>query len=100
MSWDFFPWKCLGHLPCHPLGGGVGHHVDPNQIASGQADDDQAVQQAKTDGRNHEQIECCNVRRMIAKECPPTLWWRAAALDYVFGDVDCAISNPSLSNSP
>jgi hypothetical protein len=46
----------------------VGCHIDLDKLAPSQPNNDQNVEQAKDDGRNHEQIHSRDVRRMVAQK--------------------------------
>src|SRR5450759_1329695 len=48
------PRKSLGDLTCDPLRRRVGCDADPDEISAIKPDDDEAIQQLKTNGRHHE----------------------------------------------
>jgi hypothetical protein len=44
---------------------------DPRQFSAGQSDYDQNIKQLKAEGRNHEQVDGRDVRRMVTQEGAP-----------------------------
>src|SRR2546422_11678748 len=52
---SLIPRKCLRDLACDPFRGRMRCDVDPNKVSAGQPDDDQAVEQIKSNGWNNEQ---------------------------------------------
>ena len=71
VAWDLIPGEGFGHLPRDPFGGQACGHVDPDKLAPSQPDNDHNVQQAKADGRDHEQVHFRNLRQMVAQEGAP-----------------------------
>ena len=67
------PRKGLGDLAGNPFGGWVCGDVGPDQTASLKMDDRQAIEQLEVDGRNDEQIDSGDLRRVIAKEGLPAV---------------------------
>jgi hypothetical protein len=63
----------------------MGRHIEPDKLSSGQPDNDQNVEQIEADGRNHEQIHGCDVRRMVTQEGAPTLTGRVSPPGHVLG---------------
>src|SRR5437016_4538634 len=80
------PRKSLGDLTCNPLRGRVGCDVDPDDISAIKPYNHKAVEHSKANCRDHEQIHGRNVRRVVSQKGQPSLTWRPASLDHVFGD--------------
>ena len=59
---------------------------DPRQFSAGQSDYDQNIKQLKAEGRNHEQVDGRDVRRMVTQEGAPPLRERPASLRHILGD--------------
>src|ERR1700716_3518256 len=64
------PRKCLGDLTCNPLRRRVGCDADPDEISAIKPNDDEAIQQLKTNGRHYEQIHGGDVRRVVSQKGP------------------------------
>src|ERR1700674_4016246 len=94
--WGIIQRKRLGHLTCNPFGRGICCDVDPDKVSAVEADDHEGVEQAKTNGRNNEQIHRGNVRRVVTQEGSPFLAWRSTALDHVLGDAGLGHLKPEL----
>src|SRR6266478_333492 len=75
--------ECLRDLACDPFRGWMRCDVDPNKVSAGQPDDDQAVEQIKTNGWNNEQVHGGDVRRVVSQEGAPSLGRRSTSLDHV-----------------
>src|ERR1700730_524890 len=86
VTWDLIPGERLSNLLRDPFGRRVRCHVDPDKLSPRQADNDQYVELDKTDGWNHQQIDGCHVRQVIAQESAPALTRRVAFLGHVLGD--------------
>src|SRR5687768_11388686 len=100
MSWRFMPWKRLRQLLCHPLRRGMRRDVDPNEVAAGDPDDDETVQQPEADCGHNKEIDGSNVGSVIAQKRAPSLGRRPSPLDHVSSDRRLRYSKPSFSNSP
>jgi hypothetical protein len=48
--------------------------------------DDEGIKQFEANGRDDDQIHGGNVRRVVVEKSAPSLAWRPAPLDHVFGD--------------
>jgi hypothetical protein len=79
-----------------PIGRRICCDVDPDEISAAEPDDDEGIEQVETDGRNNEQVHGGNVGRVIMQEGPPSLAWRPASLDHVFGDTRLRDLKPEL----
>jgi hypothetical protein len=64
----------------------VGCDVNPNEVSAVEPDDDEGIEQVKTDGWNNEQVHGSNVWRVVMQEGPPSLAWRRPSFDHVLGD--------------
>src|SRR4051812_48353669 len=73
VAWCLIPRKGFGDLLGYPFSRRMRRHIDPDQFAPRQPDNDEGVEQAKANSRNHEQIDGRDMRRMIAKERAPAL---------------------------
>jgi hypothetical protein len=60
--------------------------VDPGQVSAVEPDDDEGIEQVKTDSWHNEEVHGGNVRRVVAQEGEPSLAWRPASLGHVLGD--------------
>src|SRR4029077_15999831 len=67
------PGKRFGDLLRNPVRRRMRRHIDPDQLSPSQPNNDESVEQAKANGRDHEQIDGGNVRCMIVKESAPAL---------------------------
>jgi hypothetical protein len=63
----FHPRESLGQLSGDPLRGRIGGDIDPNEVASGDPDDDETVQQPETESRYNKEIDSSNVGSMVAQ---------------------------------
>jgi hypothetical protein len=63
-------------------------------------DDDEGIEQVETDSWNNEQVHRGNVWCVVVQEGSPSLVGRRLPFDLYLTTLDCATSNPSLSNSP
>ena len=90
------PRECLGYLACDPFCRRVCCDVDPDQVSAVQPNDDEGIEQVEANGRNNEQIHGGNVRRVVAQKGAPSLTWRPASLDHVFGDARLRDLKPEL----
>src|SRR5260370_13258735 len=80
---SLIPRKCLCDLACDPFRGWMRCDVDPDKVSARQPDDDQAVEQIKTNGWNNEQVHGGDVRRVVSQEGAPSLGRRSTSLDHV-----------------
>src|ERR1019366_8296055 len=80
------PRKCLRYLACNPFCRRIPCDVDPDQISAVKSDDDECIEQVKTDSGNNEQVHSGDIWGVIAQEGEPSLAWRPASLDHVLGD--------------
>src|ERR1035437_8199059 len=90
------PRECLGQLACNPFCRRICCDVDPDQVSAVQTDDDEGIEQIKANGRNDEQINGSNVRRMVPQKRAPSLTWRPASLGHVLGDARLRYIKPEL----
>src|SRR5882672_10111574 len=90
------PGKGLGQLTCNPFSYRVCRDVDPDEISAAKPDDDEGIEQVEADRRNNEQVHAGNVWRVVVQEGPPSLAWRPASLDHVFGDTRLRDLKPEL----
>src|SRR6478735_7529087 len=65
-----------------------------------QAHDDVGVEQVEAKGRDNEQINGGNLRRVVTQEGAPSLAGRPASLDHVFGDTRLRDLKPELEQLP
>src|ERR1700674_566069 len=68
---SFIPGKCLRYLTSNPFGRRICCDVDPDEVSAGESDDDEGIEQVKTDGWNNEQVHGSNVWRVVMQEGPP-----------------------------
>src|SRR5215475_13885145 len=83
---SLIPGECLGDLSRDPISGRICCDVGPDKISATEPDDDESIEQVKTDGRNNEQIHRGNVQRVIMQEAPPSLAGQTSPFDHVLGD--------------
>jgi len=90
VAWGLIPGEGFNNLLPDPFCRRVRGHIDPHKLSPSQPDNDQNVEQVKANGRNHEQIQGCDVRRMVTQgRCPssdqmdhlsrPCIWRRSTA---------------------
>jgi hypothetical protein len=58
--------------------------------------DHKAIQQFEANGRDHEQIQGSNVRRVVSQKGFPPLTGRSTTLDHVLGDARLRDLKPDL----
>src|SRR2546430_2368118 len=80
------PRECFHDLLRQPLRGRVPGHREPEQLSSTVAQHEKRKQALERQGWNHAEIDRRDSGRVVAQECPPSLRWRPAAPDHVFGD--------------
>src|SRR5213078_4221476 len=93
------PRECLRDLACDPVRGRMGCDVDPDEVSAGQPDDDEGIEQVEANGRNNEQIQGCDVRRMVTQEGAPALTRWITSRDHVFATVD-SVAQTRASRAP
>src|SRR6202051_1166792 len=79
------PGKSLGYLTCNPLHRRVGCDVNPDEISAIKPYNHEAVEQVEANGRDNEQINGGNVRRLVSQKGPPPLAGWSSVLDHVLG---------------
>src|SRR5450759_2786476 len=93
---SLIPRECLSQLACNPFCRRVCCDVDPDQVSAIQPNDDEGIEQVESDGWGNEQVHSSDVRRVITQEGAPSLTWRPASLDHVFGDARLRDFKPEL----
>ena len=73
VAWGLIPGEGFNNLLPDPFCRRVRGHIDPDKLSPSQPDNDQNVEQVKANGRNHEQIQGCDVRRVVTQEDAPDL---------------------------
>jgi hypothetical protein len=96
--WSFIPAKCLRDLICDPLRDRMRCCVDPDKIFARQPDDDESVEQLKSDARNRQQVHGGDWRRVVAKE--PSLRSGRGSLRHVLRHARLSDFETGFSNSP
>src|ERR1700726_546255 len=86
VTWSTVPRKRLGDLACDPLRRRVGCDVDPDEISAIKPYNHEAVEHSEANGRDDEQIQGGNVRRVVSQKGTPPLAWWSSVLDHVLGD--------------
>ena len=56
-----------------PFRGRMWRNIDPDKISAGQSDDDEDIEQVKSNGRDNEEVHRRDVRRMVTREGAPSL---------------------------
>src|SRR4030081_2732945 len=90
------PRQSLGDLACDPLRRRVGCDVDPDEISAINPYNHEAIQQFEANGRDHEQVDGGNVRRVVMQEGSPSLAGRPPSFDHVLGDARLRDLKPEL----
>lgn len=67
------PWERLGDLARDPLCRGVRGDISQDRRPSLKTQDRQTIQESEADGRYDEEVNGCNLWRMIVEEGPPAL---------------------------
>src|ERR1700723_539593 len=93
---SFIPGKCLRYLTSNPFGRWIGCDVDPDEVSAVEPDDDEGIEQVKTDGWDNEQVHGSNVWRVVTQEGPPSLAGRRPSFDHVLGDARLCDLKPEL----
>src|ERR1700730_19271390 len=83
---SFIPRECFCDLARNPLRGWMCRDADPDQLSAVQPHDDVGVEEVEANGRDNEQVHGGDILSMITQEGAPSLAWRPASLDHVFGD--------------
>ena len=83
IAWRFVPGKCFDNLLRNPFRCRMGRHIDPHKVSPCQSDNDQGVEQLKSDSRHNEQVHRCNLRRVIADKGTPALTGRTTLPGHV-----------------
>jgi hypothetical protein len=86
VAWGLIPGEGFNNLLPDPFCRRVRGHIDPDKLSPSQPDNDQNVEQVKANGRNHEQIQGCDVRRVVTQEGAPALTRWITSRGHVFGD--------------
>jgi len=66
----------------------MGSYVDPDKLSAGQSDDDEDIEQFKTDGWNYEEVHGGDVRRVVTKEGEPSLEGEEGRMAMYFATLD------------
>src|SRR6266478_6302942 len=93
---SLIPRKCLRYLTCNPFCRRICCDVDPDEVSAAEPDDDEGIEQAKTDRWNNEQVHGRNVRRVVTQEGSPSLAGRRPSFDHVLGDARLCDFKPEL----
>jgi hypothetical protein len=80
------PGEGFGYLAGDPIRRRIGGDVDPQQVASLQADDGQSIEKPEANGRHDEQVDSTDVRRMIVEQGLPALGRWPTSTHHVLGD--------------
>ena len=83
-------------VTCNPLRRRVGCDVDPDEVSAVYPNDDECIEQVEADRRDDEEVHGGNIWSVIAQEGEPSLAWRPASLDHVFGDAGLRDLKPKL----
>src|SRR6266436_6519012 len=93
---SLIPGKGLRYLTCNPFSRRICCDVDPDEVSAAEPDDDEGIEQAKTDRWNNEQVHGRNVRRVVTQEGSPSLAGRRPSFDHVLGDARLRDFKPEL----
>jgi hypothetical protein len=93
---SFIPGKCLRYLTSNPFGCRICRDADPAEVSAVEPDDDEGIEQVKTDNWNNEQVHGGNDRRVVTQEGPPALAGRRPSFDHVLGDARLRDFKPEL----
>jgi hypothetical protein len=80
------PGEGFGYLAGDPIRRRIGGDVDPQQVASLQADDGQSIEKPEANGRHDEQVDSTDVRHMIVEKGLPALGRWPTSAHHVLGD--------------
>ena len=93
---SLIPGKCLRYLTCNPFGRGICCDVDPDEVSAVEPDNDEGIEQVETDSWNNEQVQMSGA--WLCKKVRHPWLGGARRLAMYLATLDCATSNPSLSN--
>src|SRR5450755_2542356 len=93
---SFIPRECFCDLARNPFCSRMCCDADPDQLSAIQSHYDVGVEQVEANGRDNEQVHSGNILSMITQEGAPSLAWRPALLDHVFGDTRLRDLKPEL----
>src|ERR1700737_3588888 len=93
---SLIPRECFCDLARNPFRGRMRCDADPDQLSAIQPHYDVGVEQVEANGGDNEQVHGGNVRRVVMQEGSPSLAWRTASLDHVFGDTRLRDLKPEL----
>src|ERR1700736_6032570 len=82
---SFIPRECFCDLARNPFRGRMCRDADPDRLSAVQPHYDVGVEQVEANGGDNEQVHGGNVWRVVMQEGSPSLAWRHASLDHVFG---------------
>src|SRR6202171_2313239 len=83
---SLIPGKGLRYLTCQPFCRRICCDVGPDELSAAEPDDDEGIEQVKTDRWNNEQVHGGNVRRVVTQEGSPSLAGWPPSFDHVLGD--------------
>src|ERR1700694_2937113 len=93
---SFIPRECFCDLARNPFRGWMCRDADPDQLSAVQPHYDVGVEQVEANGRDNEQVHGGDILSMITQKGAPSLAWRPASLDHVFGDTRLRDLKPEL----
>src|ERR1700730_5183503 len=93
---SFIPRECFCDLARNPFRGRMRCDADPDQLSAIQPHYDVGVEQVEANGGDNEQVHGGNVWRVVMQEGSPSMAWRTASLDHVFGDTRLRDLKPEL----
>jgi hypothetical protein len=93
---SFIPRECFCDLARNPFCGRMCCDTDPDQFSAIQSHDDVGVEQVEANGRHNEQVHTGDILSMVTQKGVPSLAWRPASLDHVFGDTRLRDLKPEL----
>src|SRR6266436_7630460 len=98
---SLFPAACFRDLICDPFCSWMRCDAKPQNMSSAVPHDQQSIEPAKRDCRNHEQIHRSDPVGMITKERSPAWGWRVPSLGHVLGraglsDIDAELEEFSM----
>src|SRR5258707_529056 len=93
---NLIPRKRLRDLTCNPFCRRICCDVDPDEVSAVEPDDDEGIEQVKTDSWNNEQVHGGNVRRVVTQEGSPSLAGRPPSFDHVLRDARLRDLKPEL----
>src|SRR5215470_14407923 len=80
------PRKCLRDLTGNPFRRWLLCDVDPDEVSAVDPNDDECIEEVKTDRRDDEEVHGGNLRRVVAQEGPPSLAGWLPSFHHVLGD--------------